>query len=122
MKADDKAKDEKEATPKPNTVGAKRGRPTNQSQADSKSAQSDPTKQVKADAQKIMDLGNSTQAGLKQADDGHVKIDEKVDDLHTLYIKYEAALREAKRIKKAYNKQRNSMKFLKTPIVSDSEN
>ena len=69
-----------------------------------------------------MDLGNSTQAGLKQADDGHVKIDEKVDDLHTLHIKYEAALREAKRIKKAYNKQRNSMKFLKTPIVSDSEN
>ena len=121
FKIDEKPKDKMEDTPKTNLTGTKRGRPSNRSQADSKSAHSSSNKQPKVNPPKIMDFGNSNQTVLKQTDIGNLKIEENVDDLHSLHIQYEAAMRETKRIKKAYNKQRESMKYIKTPVVSDSE-
>ena len=68
-----------------------------------------------------MDFNNTTHSGLDKDENGALKIDEKVVSLQDLHIEYEAALREVKRIKKAFEKKRTSMKYLNTPVISDSE-
>ena len=88
---------------------------------DSKSGTSNSNKKQAVDGNKIMDYGNTNQMVLSKDDDGGIKIDQKEVTLEDLHTQYEAAMREVKRLKKAFEKKRDSMKYWKTPVLSEDE-